>query len=292
MKPGFITATGTPLTYDGRLQHESYTQHLEDQIAAGASAILAMGTMGIGPYLSPGAYTETARVSAETIRHRVPLMVGVMDNSCLRVLERIAIVNRSGADGVVATTPFYHTLNQGEVVSFFRTVARESPLPVYIYDLPAVTKTAVTAETVLELMKEPNITGLKSGNLLTCKIAAFEGPDRSDFAVLYSGIDTFDAAYAYGITRNLDGMFSCAPGIATAMYRSLAFGDLQGGRTSLRTILHLRDAMAKIGIFRGFTAVMNRLGYSGVFHPDYMTGPTDAERETLHDTMRSFGIHS
>jgi 4-hydroxy-tetrahydrodipicolinate synthase len=251
-----------------------------------------MGTMGTGVYLSGETYGETARASVATVRGRIPLLVGVMDNSCERVLERVAIVNQAGADGVVATTPFYHALSQAEVAGFFRRVSRDSPLPLYIYDLPGVTKTPVAPETVLELMDEPNIIGLKSGNLLSCKMAAFEGTDRPDFTVMYSGIDTFDVAYAYGITRNLDGMFSCTPEIASAMYRSLADGQLAQARQRLRTILDLRDAMAKIGIFRGFTAVMNQLGYAGSFHPDYVPDPTDEERAKLRDSMTSLGIGS
>lgn len=287
---GFITATGTPLTPEGALQRESFERHLEDQIAFGASGILAMGTMGIQAYLVPETYAHTARAAAAIVDGRIPVLLGVMDNSCARVLERCAIAASAGADGVVATTPYYHNVTQTEIVRFFQGIARDSRLPVYIYDLPAVTKSPVAPATALALLSEPNIAGIKSANLQTCKVAHFEGPEDRDFSVMYSGLDTFDAAYTYGITRNLDGMFSCAPVIAKRMYAALAAGQVAEARAELQKILSLRDAMAEVGIFRGFTAVMNNLGYAGCFHPDYMSEPTDKERRAFRSLMSSLGV--
>lgn len=51
MKSGFIPALGTPLDENGNLCIESYKKQIEDQINAGASAILCMGSMGIQPYI-------------------------------------------------------------------------------------------------------------------------------------------------------------------------------------------------------------------------------------------------
>lgn len=283
MEDGFTTALGTPRKPDGGVLRESFAQHIEDQISAGAVGLLAMGTMGIQSYLTAAEYSEAANIAGTTVRGRIPLLIGVMDNSCSRVAERVRTVQGFGADGVVATTPFYHKLTQEEIVDFYRQVAKESALPVYMYDLPAVTKTPINPETAIALMSEPNIAGLKSGSLLTCKQVYFSSGARSDFAVMYSGLDTFDIAFAYGIGRHLDGMFSCTPNIASQMYRQLRMGDMDGGRESLSRITSLRNFLAELGIFRGFTYVMNRLGYAGTFHPDYMRNLTDTEGEALDD---------
>ena len=47
IEKGFVPALGTPLDKDGNLMAESYKKQIEDQINAGASAILSMGSMGI-----------------------------------------------------------------------------------------------------------------------------------------------------------------------------------------------------------------------------------------------------
>lgn len=47
MKNGFYTALGTPYLPDGTLAEEGYRKEIEQQIQAGASGVLAMGTMGL-----------------------------------------------------------------------------------------------------------------------------------------------------------------------------------------------------------------------------------------------------
>ena len=280
-KTGFVTAVGTPLSEDGSLVAESFVRQIKDQIDGNAMGILAMGTMGMEVYVPDQTYPDVARAAVSATDGAVPVVVGAMDNSCRRVLDRIECLKSAGADGAVVTTPYYHPLSQEEVIDFFTTIARSSPLPIFIYDLPVVTKTQVLTETVATLMKVPNIVGIKSGNLKTCKEISHH-PERSDrFEVLFSGIDLFDVAYQYGITGHLDGMFACSIGTTTALYRHLEYGDIAGGRRFLAKILELRDTMASFGIFPAFTSIMNNLGYSGTFHPDYMN-PVRGNTASLH----------
>ena len=51
LKDGFYTALGTPLDKDGNLVKESLTKHIKQQMEAGASGLLLMGSMGIEAYL-------------------------------------------------------------------------------------------------------------------------------------------------------------------------------------------------------------------------------------------------
>ena len=46
MNNGFFTALGTPLDEFGNLEEKSFIKHVEDQVEAGASGILIMGSMG------------------------------------------------------------------------------------------------------------------------------------------------------------------------------------------------------------------------------------------------------
>ena len=89
MKEGFYTALRTPVDNNGNLIVKSYKKHVEDQIEAGASGLLAMGSMGIEPYLKQSEYGKIALTVSETTRGRCPVLVGVMDNSITRVIERI-----------------------------------------------------------------------------------------------------------------------------------------------------------------------------------------------------------
>jgi 4-hydroxy-tetrahydrodipicolinate synthase len=279
MKPGFYPALGTPLDEMGNLVAASLARHVEDQIQGGASGLLVMGSMGIQAQVKNSEYVKTARVAVEAANGACPVMVGVMDNAVARVLDRIDSLRGLDISGVVATTPYYFAMSQAEVIRFFERVADASPFPVYMYDLPSVTQTKIAADTCLRLMAHPNIAGIKTGNLETARrIERAKHAVDPDFVVLFSGLDVFDAAYGYGLTRQLDGMFACTTPINARLYDSLAAGDRRAASEALDRILLLRDTFMRVGVFAGFSYAMNALGFPGNFAPDY-TPPLSAEQQ-------------
>lgn len=149
-----------------------------------------------------------------------------MDNSITRVLERIESLRGLKIDGVVATTPYYSISSQDELKNFFKEIAAKSPYPLYLYDLPVVTKVKITTDTAEYLMSSDNIKGIKTGDIVTARELMRSEKRRDDFSVMFSGLDVFDAAYKYGIRMNLDGMFSCTPVTSGEMYRALEKGDM------------------------------------------------------------------
>ena len=101
MKKGFYTALGTPLEKDGTFIPESMAAQIEQQIAAGVSGVLVMGSMGIETYLKTSEYPKVAALSAQAVHGRVPTLVGVTDVSIARVKDRIdRIGDIRGIDGV------------------------------------------------------------------------------------------------------------------------------------------------------------------------------------------------
>lgn len=288
---GFYTALGTGLQADGRVQADSLRAQIDDQIAAGASGLLVMGSMGIESYIRDRHYAEVAQVGAQQVKGRVPVMVGVMDTCIGRVLDRIEALKGLPIDGVVATTPFYNTLTQAEVYTFYSALAKASPYPVYMYDLAVVTKTAIAYETAARIRSTmPNVRGIKSGNLNLVRSLSLTQAVSDPFSIMYSSLDTFDIAYRGGITRQLDGMFACTAPLAHKMYTALRAEDQQTASAALEAIVRIRDVFVSVGVFTGFTAAMNLLGYAGAFHPDYAPEPTAEVRAKVKDALVTEGL--
>ena len=266
----FYPALGTPLAADGSVLEGSLTLHVEDQVARRAEALLVMGSMGIQPMVRDREFPKVAAIAAKAAKGACPVLVGVMDNSVSRVRDRIDSLRGLRLDGVVATTPYYFVVTQEEAKAFYRAVADTSPFPLYLYDLPGVTQCKLSTATVAELAEHPNIAGIKSNDLAMMRVLQHQLREMApDFELIYSGLDTFDVAYGYGITRNLDGMFSCTAEIAEQMYDALERGDTALAARKLDDIVGLRNLFVEVGIFPGFTYAMNLLGFEGNFHPDY-----------------------
>lgn len=290
MKHGFFPALGTPLDGQGNVCEASMTAQIKDQIGAGASGLLVMGSMGIEPYIKDSAYQNVAACGVRAAGGKVPVLVGVMDTAIGRVLDRISALDGLKIDGVVSTVPYYNAMTQSNVLNFYTALAEQSPFPVYMYDLAVVTKTRINPQTAQELWRNPNIKGIKSGNLQTVRTLLRSEDRPADFDVIYSDLDTFDVAYRYGINKNLDGMFCCLPKTTERMYRGLAAGNFDEAGGCLDGIVALRDLFVELGSVLGaFTQAMNLLGYEGWFAQDYADLPDEDGRARIRAALQALG---
>jgi 4-hydroxy-tetrahydrodipicolinate synthase len=293
MKDGFYTALGTPLNADGRFMKDSFIRQVEDQVRFGASGLLVMGSMGLGVFIRQDDYVNIARTAVSTAKNACPVFIGVTDTSIGRTLDRVKSLYGLQFDGIVATTPYYYTVTDRELVRFYTMVADCSPFPLYLYDLPAVSKNKITMEIINEIKSHPNIRGIKTADLdLALSISNRASNDRAmdNFSILYSGLDTFNKAYDMGITRNLDGMFACTGILTEDMYRSFAQGDMVTGSVTLNKIINLRNVFSAETVFPSFTYAMNLLGYEGSYHPDYLFPPSEGQKEKIRFTMSEIGL--
>ena len=291
MEKGFYTALGTPLDENGGFYAQSMTRHIEQQIDAGASGLLVMGSMGNEAYLRNSEYAKVAACSAAAAKGKLPVLVGVTDVSIGRVMDRVAAISDiEGIDGIVSTVPYYATVNQGDIFEFYNEIANRSSKPVYLYDLAVVTKSATSAATVQKLWKNPNIKGIKSGNMVTHRLLMRAEDRPADFTQMFSNLDEFDIAYKYGIDKNLDGMFACTPKTAKKMYEALAVGDESTGSDCLDKIIALRDLFVSTPcLMMAFSHAMNLLGCEGNFGHDYHRDISAADKERITAMMKALG---
>lgn len=291
MNKGFYTALGTPLDEQGNFCPESMARQIEQQIDAGVSGLLVMGSMGNMTYLKNSEYPKVADCAAEAAKDRVPVLVGVTDLSIGRVMDRVAALEGiNGIDGIVSTVPYYSTMNQDGIFEFYNGIANRSDKPLYLYDLAVVTKAATAPATVRKLWKNDNIKGIKSGNLVTQRILSRAEDRPGDFSLMFSNIDEFDIAYKYGIDKNLDGMFACTPKTARKLYDALDAGDMAAAGKLLDDILALRDLfLATPCLMMAFSHAMNLLGCEGKFGNDYNTDISDADKARVTEAMNALG---
>jgi len=269
MKQGFVTALGTPLDAQGNLVVASFTKHIDDQIGAGAAGLLVMGTMGRLGTIRESVYESVVRAAAEAIAGRVPLLVGISDNSLAKVREKLTILERYPVDVAVLTAPYYFQMNETVLTNFFSQVAGMTTMDIYLYDHLPITKHKITYPMMRKLAQLPNVKGIKSGDLVLIKTLHDDPQLKADFLPIFSGSDLFAVAQAYGIKRYLDGIFACFPKTIADIQRCFDLDDLPGATAGLNRMMQARDEMIALGIWPAFTCAMNLLGYEGNFAPDY-----------------------
>lgn len=286
MKEGFYPALGTPTDSDGKLIKESFSNQIESMIEAGAQGTLCLGSMGKMTSIRDREYPVISKTCCDIVKKRIPLMIGVMDCSVDRILDRIDALKDMDIDGVVTTVPFYSSLSPAEIINFYTLLARKSKYPVYIYDLPGVTKVPITITQLKTLAKDPNIAGIKTGNLnLILELKRNNlSEDSIAFSSFYSNIDLFDVAIKTGVRKNLDGMFTCTPYNTKIMYSENQ--DESVINACLTNILNLRNLFIKENVLAAYSYAMELLDCPGNYHPDYALTISDKLKEEIYNLMK------
>ena len=289
MKRGFVPALGTPVDENGRLCRASYEKQIEMMLDNGAVALLSMGSMGQQAFLANDVCTEVAECAVNAAAGRVPVFVGAMDNSILRTRARMAAMEHIDLTAFVLLVPYYEIDNDDQVLKYFREVAKATSHGIIIYDLPPVTKYRVSYDLLKRIKAEvPNLIGIKSANLNMLRLVKLN-PDFEGFMTFYSGLDSFDIAYPWGIGCVLDGMPTCTPKNSRLMIEAMDRGDRLAAAEALNNIIELRDLFCELDLWPAYSAAMNLLGLEGRHAPDWITPSSPEVVERVREEMVKIG---
>jgi 4-hydroxy-tetrahydrodipicolinate synthase len=125
----------------------------------------------------------------------------------------------------------------------------ELPLPLFLYNMPALTKVSFELETVRRALDEPRIIGLKdsSGNMLHFHRALEIVRQRPDWALLMGPEEMlFDALLAGG-HGGVSGGANLFPRLYVGLCAAAQAGDLARARTLHRQILRVSESLYRIG---------------------------------------------
>lgn len=183
----------TPFAADDSVALDALEGLANRYLDAGAAGLVPLGTTGESPLLDGdekrAVIDACARVANERGAH---LIVGAGTNSTRATVEAVrALADVPGATAALCVVPYYLRPSQAGIVAHFSEVAKASPVPIVIYNIPARTGRLLEAGGLIELASTANICGVKQAvngiDEGTLRVLA-EAPD--DFAVL-GGDDPF-----------------------------------------------------------------------------------------------------
>lgn len=179
MLRGSITAIITPFR-NGELDKKAFDNLLEWQVSQGSHGIVACGTTGESPTLTPDEHDYIVRRSIEAVKGRIPVIAGTGTNSTAKTLELTQKAKEMGADAALIVAPYYNKPTQEGLYAHYRTVAEAVNIPVILYNIPGRSVVDIKTETMTRLAKIKNIVGVKdaTGNLQRPKEVLEQiGPD-------------------------------------------------------------------------------------------------------------------
>ncbi|KIX10409.1 uncharacterized protein Z518_01491 [Rhinocladiella mackenziei CBS 650.93] len=171
--------------------------------SSGLTGLVILGTNAETFLLTRDERATLLRIARKSVPENYPIIAGVGGHSTAQVLEYIADAHAAGANYVLVLPCAYFGKQTTPTVvhNFYSAVSKASPLPILIYNFPAVCNGLdLDSDTIAALAQEyPNIVGVK----LTCgsvgkitRLAATFQPER--FAVFGGQSDFLVGGLAAG----------------------------------------------------------------------------------------------
>jgi len=291
---GIVPPMITPLKDRDALDVAGLERLVEHILSGGISGLFILGTTGEGPGLSYRLRRELIECVCRQVARRVPVLVGITDTAFTESLNIARTAAECGADAVVAAPPYYLPEAQPELQEYLDHLVPELPLPLYIYNMPALTKVHFELETVRRAMDNPRIIGLKdsSGDLNYFKTAAeLIQRHRPDWPLLIGPEEKlFDALLAGG-HGGVSGGANLFPKLYVKLCDAHREGNLARAQELQKQIQHISDSFYRIGkysssIIKGIKCVANTMGICNDFMAEPFHRFREAERELVKTRLK------
>jgi 4-hydroxy-tetrahydrodipicolinate synthase len=292
---GIIPPLVTPLLSPDALDHRGLETLVERVIAGGVHGVFILGTTGEGPSLSYALRREMIERVTKQVEGRVPVLVAVTDTAYTETLRLTEFAAGAGADAVVLAAPYYFRSSQSDLLRLVEGLAEESAVPLFLYNMPGLTKVQYEPETVAVAAEMPNVYGLKdsSGDLEYLVRAVAAVRHKPEFTVLLGPEDLLVEGMALGIHGGVHGGANLFPRLFVGLYEACVAGReaevrrLRGAVLELGAVIYGGDE-SEFRYIRGLKCALAVMGVCGDVPAWPYRAADGAQRGAIEAGLKSF----
>ncbi|MCL2763003.1 MAG: 4-hydroxy-tetrahydrodipicolinate synthase [Treponema sp.] len=235
---GAFTALITPMQGSGEVDYEGFRRLIEFQIGEGIDGIVPLGTTGETPTLDEDEEERLIGIAVETVKGRVPILVGTGSNDTRHMVQYTERAKRMGADAAMVVTPYYNKPNDEGLFRHFEAAAATG-IPIIVYNIASRTGRNIPTPLMEKISHIPGIIGVKeaSGDIgqmgdVLREVAAPRKAEGKQFYVL-SGDDALTLPL---MALGGDGLVSVIANIVPAKVKALVAACIAGNFAEARRI--------------------------------------------------------
>ena len=251
----------TPFKKDFSIDYDALEKIIENQIEGGMDYLVALGTTGEPPTLSEKEKTEVVRFIVEKTANRLPVVVGMGGNSTSAIIESIKNADLSGVSAFLIVTPYYNKPSQEGMYLHYMEIAKNSPLPIILYNVPSRTGVNLKAETTIRLANDSDkFIGIKEASGIMSQLATIEKYTPDSFSLI-SGDDVLAMPIvSLGGKGLISVIANAVPGKLSSLMHKALERDFAGSQKLHLEMIDLFKLIFKEGNPGGIKAMMNHQG--------------------------------
>lgn len=179
----------TPMKEDFSVNYEKLEELVEYQIANHTDCIIICGTTGEAATLTTQEHLDVIKACIEYVKGRIPVIAGTGSNCTRTAVMLTKEAEKLGADGVLLSSPYYNKATQNGLYAHFSEVAKNTKLPIVLYNIAGRTGINITPATVARIFKDnENVVAIKEASGDISQIAAIAQMTDGNIDI-YSGND-------------------------------------------------------------------------------------------------------
>jgi len=287
---GSGVAIVTPFKEDKSVDYKAYERLIEFQLENGTDAIVVCGTTGESATLTDKEQAKLVKLTVKVAAGKVPVIAGCGSNDTAHAISLTKNAEKNGADAIMQVTPYYNKATQSGLITHFTEIAKNTDLPIMLYNVPGRTSCNIEPKTVLALSKIDNIVCIKEASGDISQIAEIRKLCGRGFDIYSGNDDQVVPIMSLGAV----GVVSVVANIAPRLMRDLCAEYLAGNtKKSLEIQLELLDLCKACFIELSPGPVKEALEMMGLCDANFrspMCPVSGSSTKVIRSTLKRYGM--
>ena len=238
---GVFPALLTPFTKEDQLDLPLFEKNLKAQIDAGVHGVIVGGSLGEASTLLEKEKEELIKFAVSYCNGKIPVILNIAESITADAVKQAKLATSWGADGLMLLPPMRYKSDDRETVTYFKSVAAKTDLPIMIYNNPVDYKIDAHPALFDQLVEHANITALKESSRDVTNLTRMKNRFGDRFKIL-CGVDTLAMEeLCLGADGWVAGLVCAFPNETTAIYELVKQGKLEEARKIYRWFMPLLE---------------------------------------------------
>jgi len=274
----------SPIDHRGRILTDVLGRLASDLIKAGVHGLTPLGSTGEFAYLNPAQREAVVRSTIEAAGGRVPVIAGVASTSTAEAVEQAKTYQALGANGILAILEAYFPLKDGQIESYFRSIADAVDIPLVLYTNPQFQRSDLSLDVIARLAEHPRIRYIKDASTNTGRLLSIM--NRAPRMKVFSASAHIPAAVMLiGGVGWMAGPACIIPQQSVRLYDLCCAGKWAEAMKLQRDLWRINEAFARFNLAACIKAGLQMQGYAvgDPVPPQAALGP--AERDAVENIL-------
>uniref|UniRef100_UPI004047E595 dihydrodipicolinate synthase family protein n=1 Tax=Mariniflexile sp. TaxID=1979402 RepID=UPI004047E595 len=223
---GVMPAVTTKFTNDDTLDLVIFQKNITAQMEAGVHGIILGGTLGEASTLTQEEKVVLIKTTLSITKGKIPVIINIAEQSTKQAIAVAKHAESVGANGLMLLPPMRYKATDFETVTYFAEIAKNTSLPIMIYNNPIDYKIEVTIEMFEELAKHKNIEAIKESTRDITNVIRIKNRFGDRYKV-FTGVDTLGLeSLVIGADGWVAGLVCAYPAETVAIYKLVKAGKI------------------------------------------------------------------